>query len=131
MNTGLFQVSSWFLLNNDSIMASALGKRCSIFLLKKEKWKLKKLKWYRSLPLATLLYDPCLDACGLSDYKYYKSHVFHNLGLSILQSIYNFANNEIISNSVNHRQESWERKSLPLANSYMKAWRKGWHVSSS
>lgn len=53
-----------------------------VVLFKKEKWNLKEIKCYGSLPWATLFYDLCLDACVLSDYKYCKSHAFHHLGLS-------------------------------------------------
>lgn len=78
LSTDPFQLSLWFPLNNDNNMASALGKRCSIPVTK-EKWKWKELKWCRRWPWANVFNDLSLDAYVISDYKYYRSHVFHHL----------------------------------------------------
>lgn len=59
-----------------------------VFLCTKEKWKWKELKWYGSLHWATVFYDLSLDACVLSDYKYYRSPAFHNIGAYLPVLIY-------------------------------------------
>lgn len=106
LNTDLFQVSLWFPLNNDDDMASALGKRCSTPVYKKE-MEMERVQWCRRWPWATVFYDLSLDAYVLSQTANTIDLMFSISWSTCLHYIcvYVTAKNEIISSSDGHRQE--------------------------
>lgn len=109
LNTDLFQVSLWFPLNNDSNMANALGRRCSIPVYKRE-MEMERAQVVRELALGNCvlwLVFGCMCAiwlqilqisCFPSSWSFCLHVIYLYISISIYLYVYIciFAKNEII-----------------------------------